>query len=141
MSVGRRISNPGRSLAISPYFATQRAFLSSDFSSGDNKLSIPMEKLDFAYSRSSGPGTEPSPESLHFLPLFLHLTVYMKTGGQNVNKLNTKAELRFHVYNADWITADVKARLHVQQANRINNEGELLITAQEHRYPILKLSV
>jgi hypothetical protein len=68
MSVGRRISNPGRFLAISnffggPYFATQRAFLSSDFSSGDNKLSIPMEKLDFAYSRSSGPGTEPSPES------------------------------------------------------------------------------
>jgi protein subunit release factor B len=64
----------------------------------------------------------------------------MKTGGQNVNKLNTKAELRFHVYNADWITADVKARLHVQQANRINNEGELLITAQEHRYLISILS-
>jgi hypothetical protein len=68
MSVGRRISNPGRSLAISnffsgPYFATQRAFLSSDSSSGDNKLSIPMEKLDFAYSRSSGPGTESSPGS------------------------------------------------------------------------------
>ena len=57
-----------------------------------------------------------------------------KTGGQNVNKLNTKAELRFHVYNADWITSDVKARLHAQQSNRINNEGELLITAQEHRY-------
>lgn len=51
-----------------------------------------------------------------------------------MNKLNTKAELRFHVYNADWITSDVKARLHAQQSNRINNEGELLITAQEHRY-------
>lgn len=68
MSVGRKISNRGRSLAISnffggPYFATQRAFLSSDLSSGDSKLSIPMEKLDFAYSRSSGPGTDSSPES------------------------------------------------------------------------------
>jgi protein subunit release factor B len=55
-------------------------------------------------------------------------------GGQNVNKLNTKAELRFHVANADWLSADVKGRLHAQQANRINNDGELLVTSQEHRY-------
>ena len=62
-----------------------------------------------------------------------HLDRFNCTGGQNVNKLNTKAELRFNVDSADWLSGDVKARLHEQQSNRINNEGELLVTAQEHR--------
>ena len=55
-------------------------------------------------------------------------------GGQNVNKLNTKAEVRFHVLNADWMPDEVKQRLFEQQANRINNNGELLVTSQENRY-------
>ena len=48
---------------------------------------IPVEKLDFSYARSSGPG------------------------GQNVNKVNTKAEMRFKVDDADWIPEEVKGRL------------------------------
>ena len=55
------------------------------------------------------------------------------SGGQNVNKLNTKAEVRFHVLNADWMPDEVKQRLSEQQVNRINNMGELLVTSQEHR--------
>lgn len=54
-----------------------------------------------------------------------------------MNKLNTKAEVRFHVHKADWLSDDVKARLSAQQANRINHEGELLVTSQEHRYSII----
>jgi ribosome-associated protein len=72
---------------------------------------LAMDKLVFSFARSSGPG------------------------GQNVNKLNTKAELRFNVDEAvdTWIPRLVAGRLKAQQANRINLEGELLITAQEHR--------
>ena len=59
----RNISKLGRSPVIDyfflPNFARQGAFF-SEFSSGENKLSIPIEKLDFAYSRSSGPGIAPS---------------------------------------------------------------------------------
>ena len=51
-----------------------------------------------------------------------------------MNKLNTKAEVRFHVLNADWMPDEVKQRLFEQQANRINNNGELLVTSQENRY-------
>ena len=142
MSCARRILNSSGSSVIKNnfdglYFATQRALFSSELSSGENKLSIPIEKLDFAYSRSSGPGTASFPWSTQkflYQNPFFNWRCTLKAGGQNVNKLNTKAELRFHVYNADWITSDVKARLHAQQPNRINNEGELLITAQEHRY-------
>jgi uncharacterized membrane protein len=72
--------------------------------------------------------------SAAFIPIVLSKMLFYFAGGQNVNKLNTKAELRFHVANADWLSADVKGRLHAQQANRINNEGELLVTSQEHRY-------
>lgn len=41
--------------------------------------------------------------------------------------------MRFHVLNAEWMPDEVKQRLNEQQANRINNMGELLVTSQEHR--------
>lgn len=46
-----------------------------------------MDQLDITYDRSSGPG------------------------GQNVNKVNTKVDLRFNVKNASWISDAVKERL------------------------------
>jgi hypothetical protein len=50
-------------------------------------------------------------------------------GGQNVNKLNTKAEIRFNIESADWIPNEVKQRLIQYQSNKINKDGELLITS------------
>lgn len=70
---------------------------------------LPMDKIDFSYARSSGPG------------------------GQNVNKLNTKAELRFHVMTADWLPIEVRQRLFEYQANKINKNGEIVVTSQESR--------
>jgi hypothetical protein len=66
-------------------------------------------------------------------PVSLQSNFCLVAGGQNVNKLNTKAEVRFHVLNAEWMPDEVKQRLYEQQANRINNMGELLVTSQEHR--------
>eukprot|EP01032_Pedospumella_encystans_P011384 gene11384-13236_t len=74
-----------------------------------NDVVLPMDKLDFAYARSSGPG------------------------GQNVNKLNTKAEIRFNVPSADWLSADIRERLQLYYPNKITKDGDLVVTSQEHR--------
>lgn len=72
-------------------------------------VDIPLDKVEFSFARSSGPG------------------------GQNVNKLNTKAEIRFHVGSADWLPLAVRGRLLQYQSNKISKDGELIITSQEHR--------
>lgn len=70
---------------------------------------IPRDKIEFRFSRSSGPG------------------------GQNVNKVSTKAELRFVVQEASWLADDVRERFALAQANRINKAGEFVLTCSEHR--------
>lgn len=75
-------------------------------------IPIPEESLDISFVRSSG------------------------AGGQNVNKLNTKVELRFHVDSAHWLPSEVRDRLKDAEANRINNEGVFSLTCQEHRTQI-----
>jgi ribosome-associated protein len=73
-------------------------------------VSIPEDRLEISFVRSSG------------------------SGGQNVNKLSTKVELRLNL-NArqSWMPAEVQRRLKEEQANKISKEGILSITAQEHR--------
>lgn len=72
-------------------------------------IQIPFHLLEFNAVRSSGPG------------------------GQNVNKVNSKAELRFKPAQADWIPEDIRNRLIQQHEHKINKFGELIITSQEHR--------
>lgn len=54
-------------------------------------------------------------------------------GGQNVNKVNTKVELRFDVRNSESLTARQKVLIEVKLGNRINDKGELVITDQSSR--------
>uniref|UniRef100_A0A672I1U7 Large ribosomal subunit protein mL62 n=1 Tax=Salarias fasciatus TaxID=181472 RepID=A0A672I1U7_SALFA len=67
------------------------------------------ERLTVSYSRSGGPG------------------------GQHVNKVNTKAEVRFHVRTADWLPEDVRLKILEKNKNRINKAGELLVTSELSR--------
>src|SRR5215212_8407788 len=53
-------------------------------------------------------------------------------GGQNVNKVATAVELRFDV-RASSLPSDVKERLLVLAASRINADGVLVIDSREHR--------
>jgi peptidyl-tRNA hydrolase ICT1 len=54
-------------------------------------------------------------------------------GGQNVNKVNTKVDMRFQLRNADWLDPDVLQALQQQEKNRINKDGELVIQSQRTR--------
>jgi len=66
-------------------------------------------ELEFSTSRSSGPG------------------------GQNVNKVNSKVELRFKIIASALLSDDEKNLLMDKLKNRINSEGDLIIVSQEER--------
>eukprot|EP00128_Syssomonas_multiformis_P003899 Colp12_sorted_trinity150504_noHs@12117 len=70
---------------------------------------LPKNRLSISFAKSGGPG------------------------GQNVNNVNTKAEVRFKLDDADWIPAWVRKKLREQQANKINKDGELVISSQRTR--------
>jgi ribosome-associated protein len=67
------------------------------------------EEFIFSASRSSGPG------------------------GQNVNKVSTKVELRFSVINTLIFSEKEKALILKKLRNKINKEGELLLVSQDGR--------
>jgi ribosome-associated protein len=69
---------------------------------------IPLAEIEFQYSRSGGPG------------------------GQNVNKVSSRVQLRWNV-TAAVLRDEVRTRLIAQNRNRITKEGELLLVCQEHR--------
>ena len=54
-------------------------------------------------------------------------------GGQNVNKVNTQVELRFSVKNSGLFSEEEKDRIFLKLKNKINSEGELIITSQTGR--------
>ena len=69
-------------------------------------------EMHFSASRSSGPG------------------------GQNVNKVNTKVELRFHVASSLLLSDEEKILILEKLAKKINSEGELILVSQTERSQI-----
>ncbi|MEJ8803774.1 alternative ribosome rescue aminoacyl-tRNA hydrolase ArfB [Pontibacter sp. H249] len=54
-------------------------------------------------------------------------------GGQNVNKVASKVELRFHVQNSGLLTDEEKELVLQKLANRINSDGYLQVVCQTER--------
>jgi ribosome-associated protein len=54
-------------------------------------------------------------------------------GGQNVNKVATKAELRFDIRNSALLTDEEKAVLEAKLATKLTTDGELVLTHQTER--------
>lgn len=73
------------------------------------KIEIPDSELHFTFSRSSG------------------------AGGQNINKVNTKATLHWDLGNSVAITFTVKQRFKEKFGHAINTDGLVVITSQEQR--------
>ncbi len=54
-------------------------------------------------------------------------------GGQHVNKTSSAVQLRFNVLESPSLPERVRARLVRQLGPRLTAEGEVVLTAQEHR--------
>jgi len=54
-------------------------------------------------------------------------------GGQNVNKVNTKVTLRLRIDELAGLSEPEIERVKTLLANRISNEGEIVITSDEER--------
>ncbi|KAF3448415.1 hypothetical protein FNV43_RR09128 [Rhamnella rubrinervis] len=54
-------------------------------------------------------------------------------GGQNVNKVNTKVDMRFNVKNAYWLSDRIREKIMQMEKNRINKDGELVISSTKTR--------
>ena len=54
-------------------------------------------------------------------------------GGQNVNKVNSKVELRFHIDSSVFFTSEEKALLQQKLHSHITDDGYLCIRSQVSR--------
>ncbi len=54
-------------------------------------------------------------------------------GGQNVNKVNTKVELRFNIHDSNLLSDGEKGILQYQLSNKINSDGDFILTSSTER--------
>ena len=48
-------------------------------------------------------------------------------GGQNVNKNETKVDIRFHLDSANWLSEEVKAKVKEKIPHELTKEGLLVV--------------
>jgi len=58
-------------------------------------------------------------------------------GGQNVNKVSTKIELRFNLFKTLIFTMEEKDILFRKLKNRINKENEIILVSQSERTQLM----
>lgn len=58
-------------------------------------------------------------------------------GGQNVNKVSSKVELRFSIRNTSSFTDEEKDIIYRKLKNKINSDGELVLNSQSERSQLM----
>jgi ribosome-associated protein len=62
-------------------------------------------------------------------------------GGQNVNKVNTRVELRINIPASSLLSPEEKVIICEKLKNRINGRGELIISSQKGRTQMLNKQI
>ncbi len=73
------------------------------------RIAIPLDEIEISFARSGG------------------------AGGQNVNKVSSKAVLRFSVSGSRAFSATVRQRLLEKLASRLTKDGALVLHCDVHR--------
>jgi ribosome-associated protein len=71
-----------------------------------NRIRIPLDEFEWSFARSGGPG------------------------GQNVNKVASKAILRWNFDRSPSVPADVKERFRARFPSRLTTEGQLVLASE-----------
>ncbi|HEY5289332.1 MAG TPA: alternative ribosome rescue aminoacyl-tRNA hydrolase ArfB [Caulobacteraceae bacterium] len=71
--------------------------------------------------------------ALHDDELVFHYILASGPGGQNVNKVNSAAQLRFDARRSPSLPTDVSVRLQRLAGARLTNDGVIVITAKRFR--------
>jgi ribosome-associated protein len=82
----------------------------------DDRTRLPDDELEVSYARSGGPG------------------------GQNVNKVNSKALLRWRFASSTALSYGARARFREAYASRITVDGDVVVQSDEHRDQAQNLS-
>lgn len=72
-------------------------------------VQIPFSEMDFTYARSRGPG------------------------GQNVNRTNSAAILRWNLWHSQVLSQELKERLAIKLHGKLTAEGDLIVRSETHR--------
>lgn len=72
-------------------------------------LRIPLSELRFSFARSPGPG------------------------GQHVNKVNTRVEVRFDLAASPSLPEQLRRRALARLGGRLNRAGQLVVASSRHR--------
>ncbi|XP_057977571.1 uncharacterized protein LOC131164417 isoform X2 [Malania oleifera] len=125
------VRTPGRGISFCRFRCA-----ASDSGEGSKKVSARhsqvQQLLQEAEQAALSAGNEPIPQIT-----LDHVNVSFARsggpGGQNVNKVNTKVDMRFNVKNAYWLSDRVRERIMQMEKNRINKDGELVISSTKTR--------
>jgi len=61
-------------------------------------------------------------------------------GGQNVNKVNTKVDMRFKIEAHDWLSDEVKNQMYKSLGARINANGEVQVVSTAERSQLANIA-
>uniref|UniRef100_A0A2P2JX81 Peptidyl-tRNA hydrolase ICT1-like n=1 Tax=Rhizophora mucronata TaxID=61149 RepID=A0A2P2JX81_RHIMU len=105
--------------------------------SNDNKVSARLSHvqklLQDAEERASAAGNEPPPPRITLDHVIVNFARSGGPGGQNVNKVNTKVDMRFNIKKAHWLGERIRERIMQMEKNRINKDGEIVISSTKTR--------
>ena len=95
-------------------FSTSLSHLTSSSRTGPHfSGEIPIRELRITYSQSSGPG------------------------GQNVNRVATKVDVRFHFDSAMWLSDEVKAAVRSRFEPELTRDGHLVVKSDRTRSQLM----